>query len=116
MTPRDRGHRLIPFAFALTASGLAYLGLSTPGQRTGLAAPPPVPPRLLTAISGASLPSSGRAADRSRQSISRDDAGLPPPALHQLPWRTRYKVEKASGLGVRGIIPEEPAKRNSDHY
>ena len=56
MTLRERGRRLIPFAFALTASGFAVLSFSTTGQRAALASPPPLPPRLLTAISGPSCP------------------------------------------------------------
>ena len=56
MTPTGRGHRLIPFAVALTAIGVAFLGFSTPGQRPAHAAPAPLPSRLLMAISGGSCP------------------------------------------------------------
>ncbi len=57
MTLRDRGPRLIPFAFALTVVGVVFLGFSAPGQRPALASPPPpLPPLLLSAIKGPSCP------------------------------------------------------------
>ena len=41
MTRRDRGRRLIPFAAALTAGGVAVLSFSASGQRPALASPTP---------------------------------------------------------------------------
>ena len=56
MAPKARGRRLIPFAVVLTATGVTFPGFSTPEQRPPHAEPPGLPPRLLTAINGASCP------------------------------------------------------------
>ena len=56
MTARVRGRRLIPFASAITTGGVALLGFSTLARPPALATPPPVPPRPLALISGASCP------------------------------------------------------------
>jgi len=53
MLPRPRGYSLIAFAFTLPAAGVAYLGLSTPGQRPAHE-PAMLPARLLHAVEGRS--------------------------------------------------------------
>jgi hypothetical protein len=53
---RHRGHRLIPYAFALTASVVFFVSITIRGQGAALASPPPLPARLLKAMSGASCP------------------------------------------------------------
>ena len=50
MIPRDQGRRLIPFAVALTALGVAFLSFSTRGQRPALASPPPTAARHLARV------------------------------------------------------------------